>query len=103
MHANHVTTESGTGLVHMAPVHGHEDFEAFFTAGLLPEALHCAVNGEGRFDESVHPGLVGKEALSEGGEEVIRMLQDSGVLLAEEKIKHRYPYDWKTKSPTIIR
>lgn len=103
MHADHVTTESGTGLVHMAPVHGHEDFEVFAAAKLLPADLRCPVDDVGRFDETVAERLSGKEVLGEGSGEVCLMLQESGMLLAEQWITHRYPYDWKTKSPTIIR
>ena len=103
MHAHHVTTESGTGLVHMAPVHGHEDFEAFSTARKLPEDLHCPVDDSGRFDSTMPARLVGKEVLTEGSNEVVHVLHELGMLLAEQRIKHRYPYDWKTKSPVIIR
>jgi isoleucyl-tRNA synthetase len=103
MHADHVTTESGTGLVHMAPVHGHDDYQAFAAMKMLPEDLHCPVNDEGRFDDTMPSRLAGKEVLGDGTNAVICMLQQQGMLLAEELLRHRYPYDWKTKTPVIIR
>jgi isoleucyl-tRNA synthetase len=113
IHSSHVSVESGTGLVHMAPVHGQEDYEAFAAAGRLPDDLHCPVDGAGQYDASlasvidvdraVLDRLIGKEVLGNGNEEVITMLEESNTLLALQPIRHRYPYDWKTKTPTIIR
>ena len=113
IHASHVTNESGTGLVHMAPVHGHEDYYAFMNAGLLPEDIQCPVDDDGRFADTLPlvvgseakeiKALVGQKVLGEGNAAVVELLKASGTLLAERKITHRYPYDWKTKTPTIIR
>lgn len=112
--ASFVTAESGTGLVHCAPAHGGEDYAAFRSLGLLQENKHglvCHVNGAGRFSEDVCD-IIGKEqgghlsglnVLGNGTDAVIEMLQAMGnVLLKEERIKHRYPYDWKTDKPVIV-
>ena len=113
MHASHVTTESGTGLVHMAPVHGHEDYAAFLAAGSSPDEMHCAVDDDGRFISTLSDHLdveapilekiVGQEVLGDGAKAVIDLLERNGTLLAQQRIKHRYPYDWKSKTPVIIR
>lgn len=111
IHSHHVGTDSGTGLVHMAPVHGHEDYETFRSAGILPDDVVCPVDGAGCFDASlsslvrpvVSEQLVGLPVLKEGNEAVIRVLAQGGLLIKEQRIKHRYPYDWKTKTPVIIR
>nr|XP_018262126.1 isoleucine-tRNA ligase [Kwoniella dejecticola CBS 10117]OBR84284.1 isoleucine-tRNA ligase [Kwoniella dejecticola CBS 10117] len=111
MAARHVTAQAGTGLVHSAPAHGHEDYEAAMTAGILPDELRCPVNDEGRFtsdlakwtEDGIATALIGKEVLGDGSDAVVEILRNQGVLLAEQKIEHRYPYDWKSKKPIIVR
>ncbi|KAL7420686.1 isoleucine-tRNA ligase [Cryptotrichosporon argae] len=106
--STHVTSTSGTGLVHSAPAHGHEDYESFASAGILPSTLRCPIDAEGRFTRDVAdwaPGatrLVGLEALGTGTAEMIDVLRTEGVLLAQETISHRYPCDWKTKQPVLV-
>nr|XP_019003999.1 isoleucine-tRNA ligase [Kwoniella mangroviensis CBS 8507]OCF67460.1 isoleucine-tRNA ligase [Kwoniella mangroviensis CBS 8507] len=109
--AGHVTSQAGTGLVHSAPAHGHEDYEAFIAVGMLPEELRCPVDDDGRFTSDLESwvegviasSLVGKEVLGKGSDAMVDLLSRSDVLLAEQKIEHRYPYDWKSKKPIIVR
>lgn len=106
-----MTAESGTGLVHSAPAHGHDDYLAFSKAGLLPKDLRCPVDDDGCLTEEVATWagtedareLVGKRVLGDAVPAVIALLRSQGVLLAEETIEHRYPHDWKTKEPVIVR
>ncbi|KAH7345675.1 isoleucyl-tRNA synthetase [Rhizoctonia solani] len=103
--ARHVTADSGTGLVHTAPAHGPEDYTAWKAIKQEGDIL-CPVNNEGKFTDAVGAGwtrLVGKEVLGDGNIEVIRILGEQGLLVKKETIKHRYPYDWKTKKPVIFR
>lgn len=111
--ANYVTVETGTGLVHSAPAHGAEDYGTFRDAGLLhSQHLVCPVDNDGRFTEEIlslakNPEhgqrLIGKEVLYGGTKEILSILHEAGVLVAEKKIKHKYPYDWKTGKPIIVR
>ncbi|KAG8960228.1 isoleucine-tRNA ligase [Tulasnella sp. 419] len=109
--ATFVTSDSGTGLVHMAPAHGAEDYAAFKDAGLLAKlGIICPVDGDGKYTkdilpENTHIGerLIGKEVLYGGTKEIIKILEENHAIIAEERIKHRYPYDWKTKKPIIVR
>ncbi|WVW84921.1 hypothetical protein I302_106957 [Kwoniella bestiolae CBS 10118] len=109
--AKHVTAQAGTGLVHSAPAHGHEDYEAFLTAGALPDDLRCPVNDDGCFtadlekwiEGDIASSLVGQEVLGKGTDAMVDLLREQDVLLAEQKIEHRYPYDWKSKKPIIVR
>ncbi|GAA6001181.1 hypothetical protein JCM10207_007447 [Rhodosporidiobolus poonsookiae] len=116
--ATYVTSTTGTGLVHTAPAHGVDDWEAFrayqtrtLPAGQpLPDVL-CAVDAEGRLndvldrivDRDVADRLRGKEVLKDGTDETIRVLEDRGRLLKEVEVTHKYPYDWRTKKPVIFR
>ncbi|CAE6337625.1 unnamed protein product [Rhizoctonia solani] len=103
--AKHVTADSGTGLVHTAPAHGPEDYAVW--RGTKHEGdILCPVDNEGKFTDAVGDEwarLVGKEVLGDGNIEVIRILKEQGLLVKKETIRHRYPYDWKSKKPVIFR
>jgi isoleucyl-tRNA synthetase len=109
MFSSHVTPDSGTGAVHLAPAHGQEDYELFKKHGRTTDML-CHVDGHGQFTPSVAEvvgdelavRLVGKEVLSDGSREVVEILRERGVLLKVQRYKHRYPYDWKTDKPIIM-
>ena len=99
--ADHVTTETGTAFVHTAPAHGVDDFNACKAAGI--DDMHDYVNEKGQFIDGVGCGLEGKEVLGEGSDSVIQLLQERGRLLHTERYVHRYPYDWRSKTPVITR
>lgn len=98
--ANHVTMAKGTGLVHTAPAHGMEDYSVA-THFHLP--VECMVDEEGRFTEAAGAELQGQSVLKEGTATVISMLRAAGALLKEERCVHSYPYDWRSKTPVLIR
>ena len=104
IHADFVTADSGTGLVHLAPGHGMDDYEVGKQHGLRPDA---PVDDLGRFTEDAFPSapeaLKGMDVLSSGTQKVLRILEDQGTLIHVHKYKHKYPYDWRTKLPVIIR
>lgn len=96
---DYVTTESGTGLVHTAPGHGEEDFRVGQRYGL---PVLCPVDEAGIFTAEAGE-FVGLNVLSDANPAVIRSLTQAGVLLKQADYPHRYPYDWRTKKPTIFR
>ncbi|MGR3275730.1 isoleucine--tRNA ligase [Acaryochloris marina NIES-2412] len=96
---DYVTTESGTGLVHTAPGHGQEDYQVGQQYGL---DLLSPVDGEGTFTKEAGP-FAGLNVLNGGNDAVIEALQSAGALLKEESYAHKYPYDWRTKKPVILR
>ncbi|PVG04524.1 isoleucyl-tRNA synthetase [Serendipita vermifera] len=110
-----VLDDAGTGLVHMTPSHGHEDYQSFLLHGLLQNnPLISLVDADGRYTQAIADvwgteaaaTLVGTEVLFKGNKEVLRLLEAKGkgeVLLGVEKHRHRYPYDARTKQPLIIR
>lgn len=95
LHSNHVSTEEGTGLVHMAPAFGQEDFDACKKAG-IPLLGHDSVDAEGRF---VRLGLNIKEA----DPILIRELKEKGFLFKQDTIQHNYPYCWRSGTPLIYK
>ncbi len=96
---DYVTTESGTGLVHTAPGHGQEDYLVGQRYGL---PLLSPVDADGLFTEEAGQ-FAGLNVLGDGNEAVIQALAGVGSLLKEEPYVHKYPYDWRTKKPTIYR
>lgn len=102
--ADFVTADSGTGLVHCAPGHGMEDYEACLSHGI--EAF-APVNDQGRFTDKALPPdptrLTGKSVLSEGNIAVLDYVQERGHLLHKHRYTHKYPYDWRSKQPIIVR
>lgn len=97
---DYITAESGTGLVHTAPGHGQEDYLTGLKYGL---PLLSPVDDRGKFTAEAGERFVGKDVLSDGNKEVIVALEECGVLIKEEPYNHKYPYDWRTKKPTIFR
>ena len=103
---DYITTESGTGLVHTAPGHGPEDYITGQKYGL---PILSPVDDAGKFTEEAgkFAGLQvvakGNEKVSVGNQAIIDALQEAGSLLKHEEYAHKYPYDWRTKKPTIFR
>lgn len=97
---DYITTESGTGLVHTAPGHGQEDYQTGLKNGL---ELISPVDDVGKFTIEAGEDFVGMSVLGDGNQAIIDALSSSGNLLKAEDYGHKYPYDWRTKEPTIFR
>ncbi|MBD2665106.1 isoleucyl-tRNA synthetase [Richelia sinica FACHB-800] len=96
---DYITTESGTGLVHTAPGHGQEDYIVGQRYGL---PILAPVDDNGNFTDEVGK-FAGLNVLGDGNQAIIDALLEAGSLLKEEPYQHKYPYDWRTKKPTIFR
>jgi len=93
-----VTTEQGTGFVHMAPGHGEDDYELCRAKNIpVPDT----VNGDGLYVPSVP--LFAGEHVFKVAPKVVAALQDAGALLAHGKLTHSYPHSWRSKAPLIFR
>ncbi|AIY90260.1 isoleucine--tRNA ligase [Geoglobus acetivorans] len=95
--ADFVSAEN-TGCVHVAPGHGLEDYELGMKQGL---EVFNPVDDRGVYREEAgkYAGLNVKEA----NKVIIEDLRNKGLLLAEEKITHRYGHCWRCKTPIIYR
>ncbi len=102
--ADHVTTDAGTGLVHMAPDHGEEDFLACKKLGIDPV---FAVNDAGfyRDDWDWLPGQGSVINTKFNGPEgpICTDLRAVGALLSASDFKHSYPHSWRSKARIIYR
>jgi isoleucyl-tRNA synthetase len=97
---DYITTEAGTGLVHTAPGHGQEDYLTGLKYGL---ELLSPVDDVGKFTIEAGEKYAGMSVLGDGNQAMIDALSESGSLLKVEDYPHKYPYDWRTKKPTIFR
>ncbi len=96
---DYITTESGTGIVHTAPGHGIDDFNVGQKYDL---PITCVVDEKGNLNESSGQ-FQGSNVLKDANDLIIEYLKGNNMLLLQENYKHRYPYDWRTKKPTIFR
>lgn len=119
--ADFVTATSGTGLVHMAPGHGMEDYQVCQKQGVGP--AFAPVDDEGRYTAVIFPAdhaaaaeLVGLDVQTDGAKAVLKLLEEpsrhlpagmrqseSSLVLAAHDFVHKNPIDWRTKQPVIVR
>ena len=100
IHANFVTTDAGTGAVHIAPGHGADDYAVGQQNGL---AVLSPVDDFGKYtDECGLPDLVG-EHIFDCNVPIIKILAPLGYLLGKENYHHSYPHCWRSKTPIIFR
>lgn len=95
---DHVTTESGTGVVHTAPGHGQEDF----TVGNqynLEVANPVGSNGVYLPDTELFAG----QHVFKANDAVVETLKEKGALLHHHAYEHSYPHCWRHKTPIIFR
>jgi len=95
---DHVTTETGTGLVHTAPAHGLDDYIVGMKYSLPVEN---PVDAKGRFKNEIQyfSGLTVWEA----NPKVIDILKNKNLLVHEENFIHSYPHCWRHRAPIIFR
>ncbi|CAH9142186.1 unnamed protein product [Cuscuta epithymum] len=96
---DYITTTSGTGLVHTAPGHGQEDY---ITGLKYDLPLLSPIDDDGKFTEEAGP-FSGLDVLGNGNTSVIQYLDEHNSMILMEPYKHKYPYDWRDKKPTIFR
>ena len=93
-----VSTENGTGIVHIAPGFGEDDYQLGQREGL---PVVCPIDAECRFTREV--GDFEGEFVKDTDTPIIRRLRSSGLLFAEGSIVHSYPFCWRCDSPLIYR
>ena len=94
----YVDTSSGSGLVHMAPGCGPEDYEVGHKNGIPP---FNTLTEHGAFDENsgIFSGLIAKK----DDKKIIEGIRKKGFLLAETDVEHDYAHCWRCKKPVVYR
>ena len=110
---DHVTDDAGTGFVHTAPAHGEDDFNVWLATGHTAQDIRQIVDPDGRYTDEVPEPLKGLDIIVTSGKkrgeagkannEVIRLLADSGNLLARGVTTIRDAHSWRSKAPVIRR
>ena len=111
--AEFVTSDTGTGFVHIAPGHGADDYQLGLKVGL---PIYCPVDDEGRLapttdlprEQQLPESLVGKSVLeknnrSDANDAVLALLTEKQALAHREDYPHSYPHCWRSKTPIIFR
>ncbi|RMZ91682.1 hypothetical protein DV736_g1098, partial [Chaetothyriales sp. CBS 134916] len=106
--ADFVSAHNGTGLVHCAPGHGMEDYVALqplIQSGRI--SIRAPVDALGCFDNEAslsEPELLkGKHVFGDGNQAVLALIANQGRLAHSHTYTHKYPIDWRTKEPLMIR
>lgn len=106
---DHVTADDGTGVVHTAPGHGADDYAVSQRAGILPQytaAQITPIDGQGKYLPGApavgETELVGTH-IWKADTVIVPVLQESGALLAQNRITHSYPNCWRHKKPVVFR
>lgn len=96
--ADYVTKDTGTGVVHIAPGHGEEDYVTGLEYGL---DVYSPVNEKGELMADV-PFFAGMNVF-QANPVIIEKLKELGVYFYSEEIEHSYPHCWRCKKPVIFR
>jgi isoleucyl-tRNA synthetase len=96
--ADYVTLDAGTGAVHTAPGHGHDDYVTGQRYGL---ETYCPVDAAGRYDATVER-FEGMQVF-EANPKIVDLLRETGALVASERLAHSYPHCWRCDNPLIFR
>src|SRR5262249_29828541 len=94
--ADYVTTEDGTGLVHLAPAFGADDLAVCRTNGL---PLGNPIAPDGRFLD--HLPLVGGGVFKDADQTLVDELERAGLLFKSERVEHPYPHCWRCHTPLM--
>jgi len=103
IYADYVTLDDGTGVVHTAPGHGVDDYNAGMRFG-IPVVM--PVDDDGRFYKGEGLGTGGPWSgmeVNEANPKIIKWLGERGTLILHEDITHSYPHCWRCKQPVIFR
>nr|WP_206703685.1 isoleucine--tRNA ligase [Paenibacillus alvei] len=94
--ADFVTDSSGTGIVHMAPAHGEDDYKSCRENGI---SFINVVNTQGRYNDEIidFAGRFVKDC----DIDIVKKLSENGTLYSKEKYEHSYPFCWRCKTPLL--
>ncbi|MCX7913020.1 MAG: isoleucine--tRNA ligase [Thermodesulfovibrionales bacterium] len=96
--ADFVSAQEGSGVVHIAPGHGEDDYELGIKHNY---DIYAPVDDKGRFTSAV-PEFEG-QFVFKANDAIIEMLINKGALIHRDKIRHSYPHCWRCKRPIIFR
>lgn len=99
--ADYVGVDAGTGIVHCAPAHGVDDFNACRRYGMKTEQILNLVQGNGRYIDSLE--FFGGLNVWKANPIIMEKLNELGALFSGDKVQHSYMHCWRHKTPLIYR
>lgn len=96
VHGDFVSSDSGTGIVHIAPAYGEDDYRLVQENEL---SFIQIVDEKGQYTDDITP-LAGK-FVKDSDIAIIKLLHDKGLLFHKEKYEHSYPHCWRCDSPLL--
>jgi isoleucyl-tRNA synthetase len=96
--ADFVSTEDGTGVVHMSPGHGEDDQNACNEVGI---PTICPMDEHGRYTAEITPWA--GEHVFDANPKVVRALKDAGAVVRHDTFQHSYPHCWRCAEPLVYR
>ncbi|HUO44602.1 MAG TPA: isoleucine--tRNA ligase [Burkholderiales bacterium] len=99
--ADYVTLDTGTGIVHVAPAYGVEDFNSWRKNGGTDDEILTPVQGDGRYAESLP--LFGGLGIWKATPKIVEVIREKGALFAQKQYPHSYMHCWRHKTPIIYR
>jgi isoleucyl-tRNA synthetase len=103
--ASFVTLDTGTGIVHIAPAFGEDDYElhrSLRSAGAAPLPPLCAVAPDGTFKAEMGAAYRGRW-VKDADKDILRQLKEQGLLLHVETYRHDYPFCWRSEQDPLIQ
>ena len=100
-----VSSESGTGVVHLAAAFGNDDFEVCIKNNIVTEkevGTYCPVDDDGKFTSAVKD-YEGMHVLEEANVKIMQRLKDEKKSIKKENYSHSYPFCWRTDTPLIYK
>ncbi|XEC96885.1 isoleucine--tRNA ligase [Paenibacillus tarimensis] len=91
-----VSDTSGTGIVHIAPAHGEDDYKVARQNGI---SMLSVVNSAGKYIDEI-TDLAGR-FVKDCDVDIVKMLSERGLLFSKERYEHSYPFCWRCKSPLL--
>ncbi|MBI4549839.1 MAG: isoleucine--tRNA ligase [Candidatus Omnitrophica bacterium] len=105
--ADYVSSTDGTGIVHIAPGHGEEDYRYGHLESGLP--ILSPVDAKGRFTDDpdtgwaeAYPEFKGMNVFK-ANTKIVELLKEKGALVTSEEYSHSYPHCWRCKKPVLFR
>ncbi|MFM7294130.1 MAG: isoleucine--tRNA ligase [Burkholderiales bacterium] len=99
--AEYVTLDTGTGIVHSSPAYGVDDFATCKKYGMTNEEILNPVMGNGQYASTLP--LFGGLSIWKAQPEIVKTIEEAGVLFHTTQFKHSYPHCWRHKTPTVFR
>jgi isoleucyl-tRNA synthetase len=111
IHADYITDTDGTGIVHIAPSYGDEDYKACLNNNIImkDDELYMSIDDQGYFIDSLHDigGLfyknMDKKDKKDGNTIILMKLKQDKKIFLQKNIKHNYPFCWRSDTPLMFR